>query len=127
MGVVLEPVAGRVSEAPRHPEVNQETATALEPKNQILAATIECRDPLADELRLDEPGVVRPRQPRVGDHHGLETPTRDDRLEPAADRLDLGQLGHTASVAMAGGRAAGYDVTTSSRIGRSGGAWSAMT
>jgi len=91
-----------VSEAPRHPEVNQETATALEPKNQILAATIELGDPLADQLGLDEPRVVRSRQPWVGDLHRLESPSRDDRLEPATNRLDLGQLGHPARVAVAG-------------------------
>ena len=100
MQVVRKPVAGRVSEAPRHPEVNQETATALEPKNQVLAATIERLDPLADELRLDEPRVLGPGEPRVGDLHRLESPPDDSRLEPEANRLDLGQLGHASSVAV---------------------------
>ena len=90
-----------MTKAPRHPEVNQETATALEPKNQILAATIERLDPLADELRLDEPGILGPRESRVGDLHRLESPPDDHWLEPAANRLDLGQLGHPASVAVA--------------------------
>jgi hypothetical protein len=83
--------------------VNQETATALEPKNQILAATIELGDPLADQLGLDEPRVVRSRQPRVGDLDRLESSSRDGRLEPATNRLDLGQLGHPARLTMAGG------------------------
>src|SRR5438128_5061588 len=91
--------------APRHPEVNQETATALEPKNQILAATIERLHLLTGEVSLDELRVVRPREPRIGDLHRLESPSRDNRLEPAANRLDLGQLGHTASVAVSKGSA----------------------
>src|SRR5919197_603443 len=92
---------GRSSRAATRLEVNQETATALEPKNQILAAAIERRDALARQLGLDELGVEGSREPCVVDLHVREPPPDDGRLEPAANRLDLGQLGHPPSVAMA--------------------------
>ena len=47
MGIGRRIAVPTVGEAPRHPEVNQETATAVEPKTQILAATIELGDLLA--------------------------------------------------------------------------------
>src|SRR3954454_11924251 len=90
----------RVQEVSRHPEVDQENATALEPNNQILAAPFERSDALADELGRDLGRVLGPRQPRVFDLDVLEAPSDEHRLEPAANRLDLGQLGHQASLAM---------------------------
>src|SRR3954469_8895543 len=109
----------RVQEVPRHAEVDQENAPALESNNQILAAPLERFDALADELRRDRGRVLRPRQPRVFDLDVLEAASDEHRLEPAANRLDLGQLGHRPSVAMSrrGYALAGVE-TTSSRIGR---------
>src|SRR5215208_8128194 len=92
----------RVQKVPRHPEVDQENATALEPNNQILAAPLERFDALADELGRDLGRVLWPRQPRVFDLDVLEAASDEHRLEPAANRLDLGQLGHRPSLAMAG-------------------------
>ena len=53
----------------RHPEVNQERPTRFEPHNQILAAAIDGRDPLAFELARDLDRIERARQARVGDLH----------------------------------------------------------
>ena len=47
-----------VAQRPRHPEVNQESTTRLEPNNQILAATLHRSDALADELRRNLVRVV---------------------------------------------------------------------
>jgi hypothetical protein len=74
--------------------VNQENATGLEPKNQILAAPADARDALAMELRRDGDRVERTRQPRVRDLDAFEAPAGHDGLQPGANRLDLGQLGH---------------------------------
>jgi hypothetical protein len=86
-------------QAPRHPEVNQENATTLEPDNQILAAPLHGGHALALQLGRDLERLERPHQPRVEDLHLLEAPPHEQRLELAADRLDLGQLGHERSVA----------------------------
>ena len=87
------------AQAPRHPEVNQENPTRFEPNNQILAAALQGGDSLAFELGRDLARIVGPGQA------GSEISTRSKRapdevrLEPGADRLDLWQLGHAASVA----------------------------
>ena len=47
---VGRPSRWRVQKRPRHPEVNQENTTALEPNNQILAAPLQGCDALAGEL-----------------------------------------------------------------------------
>ena|SRR5438445_12487700 len=100
MRVFLEPVAD-VPQAPRHPEVNQENATTLEPNNQILAASLNGGDALALQLGRDLERLERPHQPRVEDLDALESPPHERGLELASDRLDLGQLGHGSSVATA--------------------------
>src|SRR5437764_8045005 len=100
MRVLLEPVAD-VPQAPRHPEVNQENATALEPNNQILAASLDGDDALALQLGRDLERLERPHQPRVEDLDALKSPPDERGLELASDRLDLGQLGHGPSVATA--------------------------
>jgi hypothetical protein len=52
----------------------------------------------------------------------LEAAPDERRLKPASDRLDLGQLGHLASLAKAGRRYAdATDDSSSSRIARGGG------
>lgn len=81
-------------EAPRHSEVNQESPSRLEQKNQILAAPGDCRDALPFELRRDFPWVVGPGEARVEDLDALEPAADQLRLEPEPDRLDLRQLGH---------------------------------
>jgi hypothetical protein len=100
MGVIGQrrPVGGG-EERPRHPEVNQERTTRLEPNNQILAATIDQRDALAIELMCDLERVERTCQPWIGDPNGLEDPAFEDGRQPPANRLDLGQLGHVRTVA----------------------------
>ena len=82
----------------RHPEVNQERPSRLEPNNQILATAIDGGDPLAFELPRDLDRVERARQARVGDLDVGEHASFEHGREPAADGLDLGQLGHAATV-----------------------------
>jgi hypothetical protein len=79
--------------------VNQEHPTRFEPNNQILAPALECGDALAFELGRDLARVTRPGQARVRDLDPVEGPADEVRLEADANRLDLWQLGHTASVA----------------------------
>ena len=90
---------GRREKRPRHPEVNQERATGVEPNNQILAATIDSRDAFAAEFVCDLERVERPGQPRVADPNVLEDPSFQHGRKPPADGLDLGQLGHRRTVA----------------------------
>ena len=89
MRVLRKPVS-RVSQASRHSEVNQENATAFEPNNQILPASVQRRDVLALELGRDGRGVERTRQAGVEDLDSLECPADEQRLELRSDRLDLG-------------------------------------
>src|SRR6266516_5752282 len=101
MWIGLEPSARRMLEAPRHPEVNQENATALEPDNQIFATALECLDTLALELGRHLGGFVRARQPRIEDLDVLERAAHEHGLEPASNGFDLWQLGHAPSLATA--------------------------
>jgi hypothetical protein len=95
--VVDEPRVG-VAQAPRHPEVNEQSATGLEPNNQILAATLDRYDTLAFELGRHLGGLVGPNESRVVDLDTLEAAPLEDRRNLRPDRLDLGQLGHRARV-----------------------------
>jgi hypothetical protein len=70
--------------------VNQETPTALEPKNQILAASLQRSHALAHELGRDHDRILGPRQPRVADLDPLQASPDDGRREPQANGLDLG-------------------------------------
>jgi len=75
---------------PRHPEVNQESPTRLEPNNQILAAPVDGDDALALEVSSDLNGIERSCQAAVGDLDPLEAPAFEERSETPADGLDLG-------------------------------------
>jgi len=79
-----------VPEAPRHPEVNQENPTALEPKNQILAASVDFRDALALQLGCHRDRLEWTDEPRVVDLNALEPPPDQERFELSPDGLDLG-------------------------------------
>jgi hypothetical protein len=87
-----------VQNVPRHPEVDQESSTSLEPNNQVLAAAIDGGDALALQVGRDLDGVEWARQPRIGDLDALERAAHEHRLEPATDGLDLRKLGHRTSV-----------------------------
>ncbi len=87
-----------MQQAPRHPEVDQENATSLEPNNQILAATLDRCDALALELGRHLGRLVRTHEARIVDAHLLEAPTDEHRLELPPDALDLRQLRHAASL-----------------------------
>ena len=95
--VVVEPV-GAVPEAAGHPQVDEQHTIGLEPDDQILAAPLDRRDALSLELGCDSVGLVGPHEPRVGDLDAVEPPAREDGLQPAANGLDLGQLGHASSL-----------------------------
>src|SRR5690348_1041983 len=89
---------------PRHPEVDQESATGFESDNQILAATVERLDALAGELGRHLGRLVRTHEPRVADLDVLEATPLEDRRDAAAHGLDLGELGHALTL-VAHGRA----------------------
>jgi hypothetical protein len=76
--------------------VNQENAPRFESDNYILPATVDGLDPLAGQLRSDFERVLRARQAWVEDLDPVEAATDEHGLEPAADGLDLWQLGHGA-------------------------------
>src|ERR671910_2996659 len=90
-----------VSHRPRHAEVDQEDTTRFEPDNQILAASLDGRDGLSLELRCDLAWLDGPRHARIEDLDTVEPPADEDGLEANSNRLDLGQLGHGASLAAA--------------------------
>ena len=90
MGVRLErPPGGDVPQAPRHSEVNQESSTAFETDNQILATPLDGRDTLALELPCDLVLIGGLDEARVEDGDALEAPPDERRLELSANRLDL--------------------------------------
>src|SRR3954463_12873060 len=91
------PVRG-AQEASRHPEVDQENTTSLEPNNQILAAPLDGRNPFPFQLGRHLGRLVWAHETRVVDAHPLEAPPDERGLELPADALDLRQLRHTASV-----------------------------
>src|ERR1700755_1387712 len=94
MRVVLERAAGRMQKASRHPEVDQENATALEPNNQILAAPPKLRDALALQLGRHLGRFIGTNEPGIVDSHVLEASADECGLELPADALDLRQLRH---------------------------------
>ena len=91
-----------VQHVSRHPEVDQESPSRLEPNNQILTTAVDRGDALSLQFGRDLDGVERARQPRVGYVDTLETATDEPRLEPATDGLDFRELGHRTRVV--GGR-----------------------
>ena len=91
-------LAPDVLDVPRHPEVDQESPTSLEPNNQVLAAAINGRDALARQLGCDLNPVEWASQPRIEDLDAFEGAAQEHRLEPATDGLDFRKLGHRTSV-----------------------------
>jgi len=98
VGVVRKRAARRAQQASRHPEVNQENATALEPNNQILASPLDRRDAFSLELGRHLGRVVWTHEARVVDGDVLEPAADEGGFELRADTLDLRQLRHPASV-----------------------------
>jgi hypothetical protein len=99
MGIVLGRSLSLVSQCPRHPEVDQEHPTSLEPNNQILAPAFDGPDELTLELCGDLRRLDRARDAGVEDLDPLEPSPDEHRLEASAYGLDLWELRHAASVA----------------------------
>jgi hypothetical protein len=93
-----------VPQRTRHPEVDEQNATALEPNNQILAATVESFDALALKLCCNLERIERSNDARVADLDLRERSADECRLESATDGLDLGKLGHAATASGSAGR-----------------------
>ena len=123
----LERVAVRMEQLTRHPEVNQENTTTFEPKNQILAAAVERRDPLSLELGGHSGGIVGPGEAWVEDLDVLETPAYELGLEPCPDGLDLWKLRHGRQRSAVGAAVALAQAMTSITTADSGGGSSART
>jgi hypothetical protein len=87
-----------VAQAPRHSEVYEQNAPGFESNNYIFATALHRSDTLARELRRHLGRLVGTNEPRVRDLDRLEPPPGEDRRELRANRLDLGELGHRASV-----------------------------
>jgi hypothetical protein len=81
--------------------VNEEVVTARETEHEILAATANGVHTFADQGACDGIRRKRRREPRVCDGDLRERPPGQDRLQAPPDRLDLGQLRHEASLALA--------------------------
>src|SRR5436305_10808074 len=99
MRIVGERPVRRAQKASRHPEVDQENTTALEPNNQILATPLDSLDALPFQLCRHLGGLVRSHQSGVVDSHSVEAAPDEHGLELPANALDLRQLRHAASVA----------------------------
>jgi hypothetical protein len=84
----------RMPQAPRHPEVNQQSTPRLELNDQILAPALERGHTLAFELGGDGVWLEGSHEPWIGNLDAVEAPADDVRLELHANRLDLGELGH---------------------------------
>ena len=78
--------------------MNQERTSRFEPDNKILATTINGGYPFTLELPRNLDRVERACEARIGDLDVGEHASFEHRREPAADGLDLGQLGHAATV-----------------------------
>src|SRR2546428_10998216 len=83
-----------VAQASRHPEVNQESTTRLEPDNQILASALQRADAFALELGGDRLRLERPDEARAVDLDAIQCPPNQARLPHETDPLDPGQLRH---------------------------------
>jgi len=90
-----------VAQAPRHPEVYEQNATGFESNNYILATALHRGDALPGELGRHLGRLVGTSEPRIRDLDRVEPPPSEDRRELRANRLDLGKLGHSASVVRA--------------------------
>jgi hypothetical protein len=84
----------RMPQAPRHPEVNQQSTPRLEPNNQVLAPALERGYPLSLELGGDGVWLERAHKPWIGNLDAVEASADEVRLQLKPDRLDLGELGH---------------------------------
>ena len=102
MRIVLARSVAVVPQRSRHTEVNQERPSSSKPNNQVLAPPLDGRNDLTLELSRDLVGIEGARQPSVGDLDPVEPPPHERRLEARADRLDLWELRHRASVASRG-------------------------
>jgi len=87
-----------VAQAPRHSEVYEQNATGFESNNYILATALYRFDALAREFGRHLGRLVGTNEPCVRDLDRVEPPPGEDRRELRANRLDLGELGHRASV-----------------------------
>ena len=96
MRIVRQLSESVVQKRSRHTEVNQERPTRFEPNNQILATAVDNGHPLTLEFPRDLDRVERARQASVGDLHLDKIAPFEHGHEPAANGLDLGQLGHAA-------------------------------
>src|SRR5918992_4323647 len=96
-----------VTQVSRHPEVNQESATGLEPNNQILAAAFQGTDAFALELCGHRSRLEWSDETMVVDLDSFEATPYEMRFQLEANCLHLGQLGHQAIVSSTIGVGAG--------------------
>ncbi len=83
--------------------MHKEVAIALELHNQILPPTPNPCHSLPLEGSCHSVGRLRASQARIEDHDPFEPPAGQERIETRANRLDLGKLWHTPSLASPSG------------------------
>jgi hypothetical protein len=80
---------------PRHPEVDQQGQAGVGVEQQVLAAPADRLDPGAAQPQ--KPALLdRFAQPEVAHDDPLDATADEERGEPAAYRLDFGELRHAA-------------------------------
>ena len=91
---VRRALRGVIEQRPRHAQVHEQRHVVLRLPEEVLAAPPEMLDPPSDERVDERRGRQRLAPPGVGDLQRLQRAALDQRRELAADRLDLGKLGH---------------------------------
>ncbi len=81
-----------------HAQVLGQVHVALEVPEQVLATAAQAKNPPACQRVGQLVRCERPRPARVEYLHAADAPALDERRQLAADRLDLGQLGHRPSL-----------------------------
>jgi hypothetical protein len=94
MRIVAQLSLRRVSQTPRHPEVNQQSPSRFEPNDQILAPALERRDSLTFQFGRNGNRLERPYKARIVNVDVVEPSADEVRLQLKADRFDLWELRH---------------------------------
>ena len=98
MRVVGQRSSARVTQGPRHPEVDQQRPSRFETDNQILATAPDRRDALPDELARDDRRVERPHEAWIANLDVLEECPFEHRRDRPTNGFDFGQFRHGVSL-----------------------------
>jgi hypothetical protein len=82
----------------RHAQVHRQVHVVLERDDQVLAAAAEALDRASSDRVLERARRRRFTPARIEHLHALEPPTLEHWRQLAANRLDLGELGHASDL-----------------------------